>query len=967
MGKWWFGLAFVIIATVAACDGGGKPGGGSSEFRLIEFLENEQNNIARNRELVFLFSAPVKPSQDFFQRLKIQSVETGNGSDFTLAIGSYIINAERVSFQPRLPNLADRMDAGFRSDSNYDVFLKGGPDALESVGGDRIARPQEFRFITNEYFEDIVPSQPPRVLGFYARDILTGATSDVSRLDPRPTELALLDCNDLLTAGRYIDPGTGTNFATPWQFELLISEPIDPATVNTEMVEMTEIFADVTTSGPTAAPSAPDGWYGTPVSFKVPAKVRVDHSLNQQGQIETRIIVTPVFTLVDNTRYRIRFNGGILGLDFRKEFIGENGLTGDGETIITGTIPYPEPGGLGYTTEFIVCDRAEITQTRVLTYDPLVDGVKPELGQTVLDESRYNSALYNPGSSPGTAVGFLSAFGQGTDGNLAVSGGNTVTIDTGDTPNPPIGTLSVLDLNPNNDYLTNTLPGGLINYDLPEPFDLNLESLTVSSGSTLRIIGVNPIVIRCQGISEIAGTIDLSGGDGGQGGGSIAAGGDPGAGGFEGGSTIRGSGSCTTCPGGCNDYSTYLNQCGPAQASWPFNVNGEGPGRGYAGGAVYTYDYTNDLTTMGGTGGGGGSHATKGVTGEDRKNTGVGPGSGGNCNDTCGIRNSGVVGVRGESGPVYGDRQCADILLGGSGGGGGGSVANWNSPKTQAGGGGGGGGGSISIVSAGPILVSGGVIDASGGAGGRGMIVVQSSANSWQSTSGGGGGGAGGLISLISGDAINVTNALLDARGGAGGVRSDSGTSFSCNSCNAGGAGGKGFIFLMDSDGTIAGLLPGLPGNYDNYSNGVLTISQFDTTRFSSIAAVTELFPVLSANPRYQPLVGGTNGDIAGWVNPDQRIRIYASSCKANAEDPLNPDITTEIPEVEVALLRHELGATTVDIGPVSMSALNPTGTPARDSYVRIDARFEYDDGVEAALGPFAWIDRVVITFSLNG
>ena len=89
---------------------------------------------------------------------------------------------------------------------------------------------------------------------------------------------------------------------------------------------------------------------------------------------------------------------------------------------------------------------------------------------------------------------------------------------------------------------------------------------------------------------------------------------------------------------------------------------------------------------------------------------------------------------------------------------------------------------------------------------------------------GAGGGGAGGLISLISGDAIHITGALLDARGGAGGLRSDVGTTFTCNVCNAGGAGGRGFIFLMDADGQISGLIPGTPGNYNSFATGVLTI-----------------------------------------------------------------------------------------------------------------------------------------------
>jgi hypothetical protein len=964
MGKALFLL--LGICAVVGCDGGGSGDQGGGNFRLIQFLENNQANIARNHAITFLFSGPVRPDQDLAQRLKIQSVQQEPGSDFTLAIGDYLVTGDRVGFTPRLPNLADRSDAGYRADGNYVVFLKGGPDALESTGGDRIATPQEFAFVTNQYFEDIVPQQPPRALGFVARDPTTLDTTDLGRLDPRAAEVALMDSADLIAADRFLDPGAGgpPNFTTPWQFELLVSEPIDPATATTEFVEMFEIFSNATTSAPDAAPGAPADYMGNPVQFPVPLSVRTQQGVDAQGQIETRIIVTPIYTLVDDTRYRITFSGTILGLDFRKEFTGDNGLTGDGQTVLAGTTPYPEPGGLGYTAEFLVADRSAITQTRTLTYDPLVDNIDPELGQTVADEDRWNSALYNPAINPGTAVGFLSAFGQGTDGNLAVAGG-IVTIDTGDTLNPIVSTFQVTDLNPNNEYHTNPLPGGPVTYNNVEPFELNLQSLTISAGATLRIIGRNPPMMRVTGVAQIAGNIDISGGNGVVGGGTASASGTAGVAGFAGGNGKR-PGTCVGyCPGGSNDFSVFLNSCGSANANQPHALNGSGPGRGYAGGTGYTYDYSNDLTMGGGTGGGGASHATQGGFGEDLKNSGGAQGTAGVPCDTCGIRPDGVIGVRGQSGPIYGDRELAVILYGGSGGGAGGAMANWNTPKTQAGGSGGGGGGSVSIVAAGAIIIgSGAVIDASGGDGGAGKIVVQSAGNNWQSTSGGGGGGAGGAISLISGSTISITGALLDARGGSPGARSSDGTSFSCNACNAGGAGGRGFIFLMDADGQISGLVPGTPGNYNSFATGVLTISQFDASRFSSIAAVTELFPALTADPAYQPLA---SADILAHVNPGQMIHVWASSAKADTDDPLVPNITTETVPVEVALVRQASGATTVDIIPGAMALLNPSGVPARDAFVRIDAKFEYGDPVEAALGPFAYMDRVDLTIQFNG
>lgn len=301
------------LVVVVGCDGGGKGGEGGGEFRLIQFLESNQSNIERNHAITFLFSGLVRPDQDFAQRLKIQNVKQEPSSDFTLAIGDYVVSGDRVTFVPQLPNLEDRSDAGFRENGNYSVFLKGGPDSLESTTGDRIARPQEFIFITSEYFEDIVPQQPPRVLGFLARDATTTASTDLSRLDPRPAEVALDDSATLIASDRFIAPGAGggPTFATPWQFELLVSEPIDPSTVSNDLVEMFEIFSNATTSAPDAAPDAPTGHMGTPVLYRVPLQVRVKQGVNAQGQIEVRIIAAPIYTLVDDTRYRITFSGGI--------------------------------------------------------------------------------------------------------------------------------------------------------------------------------------------------------------------------------------------------------------------------------------------------------------------------------------------------------------------------------------------------------------------------------------------------------------------------------------------------------------------------------------------------------------------------------------------------------------------------------------------------------------------------------
>jgi hypothetical protein len=679
---------------------------------------------------------------------------------------------------------------------------------------------------------------------------------------------------------------------------------------------------------------------------------------------------------VDDARYRLSFSGEILGIDFRKEFRGENGLTGDGQSIVDGEI-FDEPGGLGYVTEFLVLDRPAIASSRTVSYDPLTDGIEPERGQTTLDEERLNSALYNPASNPGTAVGFLSDFGDGSDGSLAVSGGQTVELDTGDTPNEFIGNPFVVqDLNANDIYNKTTLTTTPVQYDTPDYFELNLDSLTISSSSTLRVTGVNPVLFRVAGIVQINGTLDAAGRDGQAGSGANANGGEPGAGGGAGGDSLRGV-TCSAGTSACQTFASFLTRCTTANSSGPFSQNGAGPGRGMGGAEGWSYGYNELLSGLTGTGGGGGSHATRGEVGEDRYNAGDSAGSAGaTCaqgsslgnSPTRWTRNSSVIGVRGMPGETYGDREVIDIRLGGSGGGGGGTMhantsGSWNSGTS--GGGGGGGGGSLTIFAAGPIIASGGQIDASGGDGGKGLI---SGNTSWSTSggrqaTGGGGGGSGGVVVLISGDSLSLGGSVVDSAGGSGGARASDGTTINCNGCNAGGDGGKGFIFLMDADGEIDGFLPGIPGEYDDDPRGVLTISGFDTSRFGEIRAITELFAMPAADPTYQPLAPS---DVVANVNPNQRIRIFVSSSKTSGDDPLLPDIGEELdPMFEVARVSFVSGAITVDVTG-DMEDLNPMGSPDRDAFVRVRSDFEYDDGTEAALGPFAHMDEFTVSVLFN-
>ena len=140
-----------------------------------------------------------------------------------------------------------------------------------------------------------------------------------------------------------------------------------------------------------------------------------------------------------------------------------------------------------------------------------------------------------------------------------------------------------------------------------------------------------------------------------------------------------------------------------------------------------------------------------------------------------------------------------------------------------------------------------------------------------------------------------------------------------------------GFILLMDPDGQVPSLgIDGIEGDHDDFEFGVLSVRQFDAGRFGGIAAVTELFNVRAANPRYLPLA---QADVTGNVNDAQKIIISMSSAQGDADNPLLPDLTTELlPALEQARVIPAGAGSAIDITG-DMTALNQFGTPNREAY----------------------------------
>ena len=121
-----------------------------------------------------------------------------------------------------------------------------------------------------------------------------------------------------------------------------------------------------------------------------------------------------------------------------------------------------------------------------------------------------------------------------------------------------------------------------------------------------------------------------------------------------------------------------------------------------------------------------------------------------------------------------------------------------------------------------------------------------------------------------------------------------------------------------------------------------------------------------TAKPQYKQYTAAT--DILGHVsNNKQRIRVSVSSALSNPAAPTVADPASEDNLTEIALLYFN-GTTTMVMETGNMNELNDTPNSAdRRAFVRVRAQFEYDNGVEAALGPFASMDEVKISYSFNG
>ena len=85
--------------------------------------------------------------------------------------GHYVVQGDRVFFEPRLPGMCDLSDAGFQPDTEYRVTLIGSPEefAIRNLAGEPLQATISAGFSTRldtdpELFEDQIPGALPTVV-----------------------------------------------------------------------------------------------------------------------------------------------------------------------------------------------------------------------------------------------------------------------------------------------------------------------------------------------------------------------------------------------------------------------------------------------------------------------------------------------------------------------------------------------------------------------------------------------------------------------------------------------------------------------------------------------------------------------------------------------------------------------------------------------------------------------------------
>jgi hypothetical protein len=738
-------VAALLVASLATSCGGGSGGSGTGDtlpgMILVDFIQSGQDNLPLNRTLEFIFSSLVDPATVGPSSMQIR-VGPANGLSVD---GDYVVQGERVFFEPRIPGLCDLSDSGLQPDTAYRVTLIGSPEefAIRNLAGDPLQATLSMGFSTRsdtdpELFEDQIPGALPTVI-------------DTTPEDGTPS--ILVGASNLV--------------------EIVFSENLNPCSVNDTTVTLHQYATGHLVDGfvPVidAAPSDDFSWgSGTPTI--PPRRILCTYEL-RQDLLRTRLRLTPNFgEFPDNALLVCQVTNQV------KDF-GGNPLV---------------PFTFSFTTE----NRPPQTKARVFEFDGDVPVITAE-----------TTAEVNTARSPSRVQGYLLVAGDGDNGTvlLAASGPDASKGPPGCTtanvqPNDSVPD----DFDPPADVLLAT--GATVNtcnnaVDGSKAVVFEYRSFRIRSGVSVRLTGVNAAIILVRGevVIETGGRL-LGRGD--NNGGSPNPNGTNGVSNNETVKNVGGTGVAGGGKGGDANNTTslaviYGGNGAPGFGSPDFNLSPGtggldpvrvGAGRGGVGNTTQTYPPPPNRMCVAG---GGGGHGKPGNAGQFN-------GSG---STPFALMDPFVDGAAGGiSGETDGSMPTPTA---GSGGGAGGThiPEPWQaSGVLGTGGAGGAGGGFVDLTASASIRVFG-TIDVNGGRGGNGANA--NNAGGFFGGGGGGGGGSGGGIRLLTPDQIVLSSTtVLTAAGGLGGTS----PVYTSAAANVGGTGGLGRLALEDHDGVIEGI-----------------------------------------------------------------------------------------------------------------------------------------------------------------
>lgn len=796
-------LCLAVGALGAGCGGAGGgsgPSGAGQGLVLVSFLQGGLDNVELSRVLEFRFSEPVNPLT-----VSNASIQIREGDAFGVTVKgrfTFSPSGSTVFFEPQLPGLCDLSDAGFKPGTVYRVQLVGHPEefAIKNTQGQSLDRTQTFEFRTRSeddpnLFLDLLPAQAPAITQ------TSPANGDQAVAVQAGNEVALFFSENL-------DPCT----VGPHTITFHMAEIGDPGTFFPAPGGRDSGFVS---GGSTAdqTPGDPLTWGASGTTTvsplqAVPATITLDQTRDQ-----TVVRIRPLFgRFPENALLVVQVSFGV-------EDFGGSPLAAFAMSFTTENLP-PQAG----------------------QYDLL------NQGETAYDTS-VTTADVNTARAPSKVQGFLLFAGDGDNGAVLTQpskpGVNPADCLADRQPNDG----SKDDFDATSDV---TLDSGATNLcanttDGSRAVIYEFASFRIRGSSTVRLVGVNPVIILVQGdvVIDPGGRLlargDNQGGapqgrgqnspcatcTSGSTGGTGVAGGGRGGDGPNAGATARRVGGDGT--------QGYFHGVGGVDASVGTTT---GPGTGQ--GQTSSHWLTQTNLNRHAPGGGGGGHATGGAAG-DNNGTGSSP-------------LSVDLPVEGGGGGTYGATNGRMLTPeAGSGGGAGGEVRAFTGTVAQsAGGAGGAGGGFVDITSSGNIIVQG-TIDAAGSQGGNGMTSPFNPNYTFEPGTGGGGGGSGGGIRLLTPNSITLGGgATLTAAGGAGGVGGQTNVA-PFPTVNNGGVGGLGRIVLEDGDSIITGLAGAtvIPGEG---STGFYR-GPFDATRFQggglTPQGVTVPFSAGPFNPAY--------------------------------------------------------------------------------------------------------------------